>query len=261
MDGLAEKVIIIFGGAGGIGAATAHRLARAGAYVVVGDINETLAQQTASAIEASGGVSRPFHFDIRDRASIDNLVTSTVAEFGGLDGIHNNVADLSIETFGADTNILDLEMDVWSRTLEVNLTGFLLTIKRALPELLKRGGGSIVNTSSHAAGRSPTQPAYGAAKAGVNALTGHVAMAYGAAGIRCNAVIPGVIATEQAKILIERAGMDPAKHYSEVRQNYIRSQRDGRPEDVAAMVALLMSDEGSWINGQCISVDGGFVFA
>jgi len=186
-------------------------------------------------------------------------MTYTITEFGGLDGLHNNVADLRAETFGADTNIVDIDLNVWTRTLEINLTGFLLTMRRAIPELLKRGGGSIVNTSSLAARGAAIQPAYGASKAAVNALTGHVAAAFGRAGIRCNAVVPGAIATERAKSLTAQSGRNIEDFYKEIRARHLRSHRDGRPEDVASMVALLMSDEGAWINGQCINVDGGWI--
>lgn len=257
MEGLAGKVIIVAGGATGIGAAAALRLGRGGALVIIGDVNEHSAEGTAAAITATGGEARHRGFDITDEASVDRLVTYAIAEFGHIDGLYNAVADLRAETFLADTNILDLDLDVWARTLQVNLTGFLLTMRRVLPELLKRGGGSIVNTSSHAAGRSPTQPAYGASKGGVNALTGHVAAAYGRAGIRCNAVVPGIIPTERAKALVEQSGSNVIDHYRQIRESYFLSDRDGKPEDVASMVAMLMSDEGSWINGQCIYVDGG----
>jgi NAD(P)-dependent dehydrogenase (short-subunit alcohol dehydrogenase family) len=261
MDGLTGKVIIVAGGAAGIGAATARRLARAGALVIVADINAHLAALTAESIEASGGVARSYGFDITDADSIDRLVTYAATEFGGLDGLHNNVADLRVETFGADTNILDIDLDVWRRTFEINLTGFLLTMRRAIPELLKRGGGSIVNTSSGAAFLGePIRPAYSASKAGVNALTRHVAAAYGRAGIRCNSIAPGSIATEQAKILLTELVGNSEDRFKEVREKYLRSHRDGKAEDVASMVALLMSEEGSWINGQCINVDGGRVF-
>jgi NAD(P)-dependent dehydrogenase (short-subunit alcohol dehydrogenase family) len=127
--------------------------------------------------------------------------------------------------------------------------------------MLKQGGGAIVNTSSAAAfSAEPIRPAYGASKAGVVALTRHVATAYGRQGIRCNAVAPGAIATEGALANTKQMGSDPYEVFKYVKENLAHSHRDGSPNDIAAVVALMLSDEGSWINGQCFSVDGGWLF-
>lgn len=256
MDGLQDKVIIIAGGALGIGAATARRLARDGAIVVIGDLNEEGAKATAASIVECGGRASAKRFDITDEVSIRALFDYTLDSHGRLDGLHNNAADFkALET---DSNILDIDLDTWDRTFAVDLKGFLLTMRQAIPLMLEQGSGSIVNTSSAAAfSAMPNLPAYAAAKAGVVALTRHVAVAYGRQGIRCNNVAPGAVPTEGATALANAAGAEG--WWDHVRENIAHSKRDGKPEDLAAVVALLMSDEGSWINGQSINVDGGWV--
>jgi NAD(P)-dependent dehydrogenase (short-subunit alcohol dehydrogenase family) len=259
MSGLENKVVIVAGAALGIGAATARKLAKDGAKVVVADLNERDAKLTADSIVAAGGTAKSFAFDITDEASIKHMIAFAVDHFGGLDGLHNNVADVPLCEF--DTDLLTVDLAVWNRTLEVNLTGFLRTMRQAIPQMLKRGGGSIVNTSSAAAfAGEPTRPAYGTSKAGVVALTRHVAAAYGKQGIRCNSVAPGAIATENASAVARKVLGDPSVWFDHVRENIMHSHRDGTPEDIGAMVAFLLSDDAAWINGQCISVDGGWLF-
>lgn len=253
MRGLADKVVVVAGGATGIGAATATRLAQEGASVVVGDVNVARAQETAERIAAEGGQAIAVEFDISHEESVRGLIAAAVERFGGLDGVHCNAADLSEETFGRDTDVVSVDADVWHRTLAVDLTGYFFTARHAVPELLKRGGGAIVNTSSVAAFSGDVQkPAYAVAKAGITALTRHVASRWGKEGVRCNAVAPGLTLSE-AVLSENRPGW---------REQVLaagRSPRLGQPEDTAALVAFLLSDDGSWINGQVYGVDGGFL--
>jgi NAD(P)-dependent dehydrogenase (short-subunit alcohol dehydrogenase family) len=251
MRDLDGKVVVIAGGATGIGAASAHRLAKEGAHVVVGDLNHAGAKDTAESIRGAGGQARAFAFDIADDESTGELIQFAVSEFGGVDGLFNVAADLRSEILGRDTNILDLPIEVWQRTLAVNLTGYLYTMRHALPEILKRGGGAIVNTiSGLVLNGDPQRPAYGASKGGVVTLTLHVASRWGKQGVRCNAVAPGMVLTENS-----------LRNISEVERaaviDKVRSPRLGKPEDIAAMVALLMSEDGEWINGQVLAVNGG----
>lgn len=251
MRDLDDKVVVIAGGATGIGAATARRLASEGARVVVGDVNSDAAEDTAESIRQAGGEARACRFDISDEASSRELVEFAVAQFGGVDGLFNVAADLRDEVLGRDTHLVELPIDVWERTLAVNLTGYLYTMRHALPELLKRGGGAIVNTiSGLILNGDPQRPAYGASKGGVVTLTMHVASRWGKQGVRCNAVAPGMVLTEHSLNSFS----------DEERQailDIVRSPRLGRPEDIAAMVALLMSEDGEWINGQVLAVNGG----
>lgn len=249
MRRLSDKVYIVAGGTSGIGAATAHRLAQEGGTVLVAGLEGDAADKLASRIIQEGGCASGVACDISDEASVKNLVETVVQRFGGLDGIHVNAADM--QTLLHDTDALDVPLEVFDRTLAVNLRGHLLCTRYAIPQLLKRGGGSIVYTSSGAAfyGEA-TRVSYAVSKSGLHALMRHVASRWGKDGIRANAVAPGLVITEQLR---ENFPRDLAE--SVLKQT--RSPRLGRSEDVAAMVAMLMSNDGAWINGQVISVDGG----
>ncbi|MGI5453541.1 SDR family NAD(P)-dependent oxidoreductase [Streptomyces sp. CA-249302] len=251
MRGLKGKRIVIAGGAAGIGAATAERLTEEGALVVIGDRNLDAAHATAELLNDSGGNAVAVEFDLDDESSIGALVDTAVNEFGGIDGLFNVGADLSPQNLGRDTNVLDMDLAVWRRTFEVNLFGYALTCRAVLPHLLAQNSGVIVNTSSTSAWRGdPERPAYGASKAAVNALTRHIASAWGKEGIRCNTLAPSVTMTETAQQQISdemRASIMPL----------YRSPRLGRPTDPAAAAAFLLSDDAEWVNGQAWSVDGG----
>ena len=245
---LAGKVAVIAGG-GGIGGATARLLAEAGAAVVIGDLDAGNAQRIAAGIVERGGQATGMACDISDAAAVAALVKLAVDSFGGLDMMHINAADLSV--IFRDSNAVDVDLEVFDRTLAVNLRGHLLCTRLGLPEMLKRGGGAIVYTTSAAAFIGEAErPCYAMAKAGINALMRHVASRWGRQGIRANCVAPGFVVTENNLKTLPEGFLEQAITHT-------RSTRVGMPEDVAAMVALLLSDEGAWINGQVISVDGG----
>lgn len=254
MSRLAGKVVVIAGGASGIGAATARRVGEEQAKVVVADVDRDGAELTAEGIRAAGGDAQALVFDFADETSVTALFEAAVAAYGGIDGLFNVGADLRPETIGRDSNLLDVPLDVWQRTLEVNLSGYLLTMRQAIPLLLERGGGAIVNTVSGLILRGDRErPSYGASKGALVPLTRHVALRWGKQGIRCNTLAPGVVLTENQLQTIsdeQRAAI----------METLPSPRFGRPEDLAAMAALLLSDEGEWINGQLIAVNGGGAF-
>jgi NAD(P)-dependent dehydrogenase (short-subunit alcohol dehydrogenase family) len=257
MQGLRDRVIVIAGGATGMGAATALRLAREGARVVVGDIELAKAQQTARAIEASGARAVAVEYDQSDEESVANLISSAADHFGSVNGLYANAADLSFETRGRDGDLLAIDVALWERTMRVNLIGFAIAIRSVLPHLCAAGGGSIVCTSADATrSAEPDLPAYTASKAGVNTLVRYVAAHWGKEGIRCNAVSPGLIMSERAHEYIEREG--PAL-LDRIRAS-VKSPRLGQPEDIAGTVAFLLSDDAEWINGQVWSVNGGAYF-
>lgn len=195
LRGLQGKVAVIIGGASGLGAATAVRLGQEGCRVVVGDIASDGAQRTADAIRTNGGNASALPCDLSDPASIKSLFVAARDTFGGVDAVFNVGADMS--TLAADTDVVDIDLDVWDRVMSVNLRGYVSAMKHAIPVMLEGGGGAIVNMSSTAAfqGES-TRPAYATAKAGIGALTRHVASRWGKEAVRCNAVAPGFTATD-----------------------------------------------------------------
>jgi len=251
MRGLAGKVAVVAGGAGRIGTATSVRLAEEGASVVVGDLDGQAAESVAGRIVAAGGRAISVRVDVSDEADVATLMAAAVEAYGGIDALHANAADLSPDTIMGDSDALTVPLELFDHTLSVNLRGHLLCTRHALPHLLERGGGAIVYTSSAAAFvGEPRRPSYAVAKSGLNALARHVASRWGKEGVRANAVAPGLV---MSGALLESAGEDFARRALKDS----RSHRLGTPEDVAAVVALLLSDDGSWINGQVISVDGG----
>ena len=249
MRGLKGKVAVIAGAATGIGKATAIRLGEEGVSLVLGDINVAGLDAVAAQVNEAGGKAVATRCDIADDASVKALVDLAVKTYGVLDFMHANAADLSIIL--SDTNAVDVPLEVFDRTIAVNLRGHLLCTRHAIPEILKRGGGAIVYTSSAASyAGEPERVSYGVSKSGINALMRHVASRWGKEGIRSNAIAPGVVMTENAL-----ANM-PAEMQTAILAMG-RSPRLGHSEDIAAMVALLFSDDGEWINGQVVSVDGG----
>ena len=250
---LSGKVAIVTGGASGIGRATVHALARAGAAVVVADRNLEGASRVAKEVSDEGGRAVGQGCDVSDEDSVRGMIEAAVDSYGGLDILHNNAAASDPALMGRDGAITDMDVDVWDASMAVNLRGPMLGCKHGIPELLKRGGGAIINTSS-ASGLvgDLARPAYGSSKAGVDSLTRYVATQYGKQGIRCNAIAPGVIATPalEANITARQLEIYKASHLT---------ARLGRPEDIAGMVVFLASDDGSYVTGQILSVDGGLL--
>lgn len=252
LRGLAEKVAVVVGGATGLGAATAARLGEEGCRVVVGDIAIDAAQQTVAGIVAAGGTATHVAFDLSDPDSVANLIDITAGTYGGVDLLFNVGADMS--TIGADTDVVAIDFGVWDRVMAVSLRGYVAALKYTIPRMLARGGGAIVNMSSAAAFQGePARPAYATAKAGIGALTRHVASRWGKEGIRCNAVAPGFTATDA----IRSAPQWPDLQAAALKR--IRGTRVGDPDDIASLVAFLLSEEGAWINGQVINIDGGTI--
>jgi NAD(P)-dependent dehydrogenase (short-subunit alcohol dehydrogenase family) len=251
MKRLEAKTVVLFGGAGGIGTACSIRAGTEGANVVVGSLHSQNAETVAAEIVGKGGQAIGLGVDIRSEDSIAEVVEAAVRTFGAIDAVHVNAADMSPETVGKDTDAASIELDVFDRSVATNLRGYLACTQHVLPHLLERGGGSIVYTSSAAAFvGEPERPAYAITKGGVTSLVWHVASKWGRDGIRANAVAPGPTVSAAVE-----EQLPPG--YRETMLASIRSRRLGRPDDIAAMVVLLLSPEGEWINGQVISVDGG----
>jgi NAD(P)-dependent dehydrogenase (short-subunit alcohol dehydrogenase family) len=253
MKNLCGKAILVCGGASGIGAATARRLSAEGASVGIGDCNLVAAESLAAELTTSGGHAVAWYYDQADEATINILVETAVRHFGRLDGLFANVADL--QAVLVDGDILSNGSALWERTLRVNVTGTALLLRAALPQMLQQGSGALVLTSSDAAVVGEGErPAYAASKAGVNALCRHVASKWGRQGIRCNAVSPGFVLTEQMDANMSQEMKDWMLKGA-------RSTRHGVPQDIASAVAFLLSDDAEWVNGQTWRVNGGVSYA
>src|SRR6202046_124524 len=251
MDRLIDKVAIVTGGGGGIGGATARALAREGASVFVVDINEEAAARTQEGITAAGDNAIAWRADLSDEAQVVATVAAAVSNFGRLDVLHNNAALTDSDFLSRDTAVTDLALDVWERTMEVNLRSQMLTCKHGVPEMVRGGGGSIINMSSGASLKGDrTRTAYGVSKAGVNALTMYVARSHGKQGIRVNTILPGLIITDAVRAHLDEkmvAGLGKA----------VLTPSVGQPEDIADVVGFLASDRSRYLRGQVIAVDGG----
>ena len=245
---LKGKVIVV-AGAGGIGNELARRYAGEGAAVVLGDINGAAATATAAEIVDAGGNAVGTKLDGAEDASVKAAVDIAVARFGGLDGFHANFA--SFRDAESGENVTGLPLEFYDDVMRVNARGFLLCTRHAVPAMLARGGGSIVYTGSAAAYLGETvRVAYAMSKAATHALMRHVANRFGPDGIRANVIAPGVITHPRFEEVMPPEVKEAFKAQTPLR-------RLGSPRDIAAMGAFLMSDEGSYITGQVISVDGG----
>jgi NAD(P)-dependent dehydrogenase (short-subunit alcohol dehydrogenase family) len=245
------KVALVTGAGGGIGAACALALAREGAAVAVADIDLGTAERQVSAIEAQGGRAIALRVDLGDEASVLAMVEATASRLGGLDILHNNAADTRLSST-CDRPVATVHTEVWDAILRTNLRGTMIALRAAIPHLRRRGGGAIVNTSSNAAlAGALSHSAYSASKAAINSLTQSVATQHGKEGIRCNAISPGLIVTPSTKDSYAASGV------GEIMLRHHLTPRLGRPEDIAAAVVFLASDEAAFITGQVICVDGG----
>ncbi len=246
------KVAIVTGGAGAIGRATALRLASEGASVTVADLDVGRAEEVAAEITAAGGTARAEAVNVAVPTDVLRMVGATVDAYGGLDVLHNNAAAISLNQF--DQDVVTMELATWEKVLAVNLTGPMLGCRFAIPAMIARGGGAIVNTASAAAFYGSTSlAAYGTSKAGVVALTRYVATAYGDRNIRCNAIAPGVVVAKDSQEALGGPMGDTLRRYT---KSHLVG-RLGYPEEIAAAVAYLASDEAAFVTGECLRVDGG----
>ena len=248
MGELDGKVAMVTGAAAGIGRATALRLAAEGARLGVADLDEERGAALLAEVEAAGSEAVFVRTDVSDEAQVDELVARTVERFGRLDiGVNN----AGIE--GETAAIADQTTETWQRVMAVNATGVFLCMRAQIPHLLAAGGGSIVNISSVAglqgfAGSTP----YVASKHAVIGMTKVAALDYATAGIRVNAICPGVIATDMiTRVLDEHPEMEPMLTGMEP------VGRLGRPDEIADAVVWLCSDRSSFVTGHPLVVDGG----
>ncbi|MFJ4770956.1 SDR family NAD(P)-dependent oxidoreductase [Streptomyces uncialis] len=249
---LRNKVALVTGGGSGIGRATALVLAERGASVVVADINAEAAKEVAADLAARGLEAVSVAADVSDEEQIRRMTATAVTAYGGLDILHNNAALLSPDVLARDRSITEIDGELFARVLRVNVLGYTLSAKHAIPHMLARGGGVIVNTSSAAGIQAElVRPMYGTSKAAILGLTRSIATQYGKQGIRAVGVAPGVVLTPALS-----DNLTPEQQLGLTRHTL--TPRVGTPEDIAYLVAFLASDEAGYITGTTISVDGGF---
>lgn len=243
---LADKVAIVTGGGSGIGAASAIRFAEEGARVLVADIRQHKADQTAAAAIDLGAEVATCAVDVADEASVRNMVTTCVEAFGRLDVLFNNAGTLRPGTAE------ELSVEDWDFVMGVNVRSVFLGAKYAVPEMRQSGGGSIINTASisglHGDGGAVV---YAASKGAVINLTRALSTDFAPIGIRVNAICPGTIETPP----VRRMMADPA--VLEANNQAHSLGRIGQPEEIANTALWLASDESSFVSGEHIVVDGG----
>jgi 3-oxoacyl-[acyl-carrier protein] reductase len=245
------RVALVTGGARGIGAATAERLAEDGAAIAIADLDGAGAQATAERIAAQHGVKAiGLKADVAAAAEVDAMVEEIALRLGSLDILINNAGILR------DNLIYKMSEDDWDMVATVHLKGAFLCARAAQREMVKRGWGRIVNLSSTSALGNRGQTNYSTAKAGLQGMAKTLAVELGRYGITANAVAPGFIDTEMTRATAVRMGRDPEEWKNEVAQQ-IPVRRAGVPRDIANVIAFLCSDEASFVSGQVIYVAGG----
>ncbi|MEG2339068.1 MAG: SDR family NAD(P)-dependent oxidoreductase [Clostridium sp.] len=249
MKKLENKVALVTSSTKGIGLASAEILADNGALVYIAARSEELAKEVIKGIEDKGGKAKFVHFDAMDDASMEAMVDTVVENEGKIDILVNNYGGTDVRV---DKDLVNGDTTAFFEILNRNVKSVYLTSKRAIPHMIKNGGGSIVNISS-IGGVVPdlSRIAYTTSKAAVNSLTKNVALQYGKVGVRCNAVLPGLIGTKAA-----------LEHMTEeFRTSFLRHvplNRIGQPDDIAKAVLFYASDDSSFITGQIQEVSGGF---
>jgi len=247
-----NKVALVTGAASGLGLATAKAFAASGASVVLADRNEQKVQTAAKELSAEGCKTLAVTCDVSDDAQVEVMVKKTVAQFGRLDAAYNNAG---IQNVLAET--ADSPRDDYDRVMGVNLRGVWSSMKFELQVMRQQGSGAIVNCSSLGGLVGGNQRGtYHAAKHGVIGFTKSAALEYATRGIRVNDVCPGLIRTPMSDKMEAEGQGDALKSMLE---HFVPMKREGRAEEIANTVLFLCSDAASYITGQSISVDGGFV--
>jgi len=248
---LKDKVALITGAGSGIGRASAIRFAQEGAKLMVADVRAESASNTAAEIERAGGVAKSVSVDVRVGAEVERMVNETVSALGRLDILFNNAGVF------VPKNVVNTSEEEWDWVVDVCLKGVFFGCKYAIPQMIKQGGGVIVNTASGAGIKGvPDLAAYQAAKGGVVIMSKGIALDFARDKIRCVSICPGVIETPIAENCnVVSAGA--SQLVWERTTNMHPLGRNGKPEEVAALAAFLASDEAGFITGVAVPIDGG----
>ena len=247
MNTLIDKVALITGSGSGIGRSAAILFSQAGAKISVADVNAEHGTETVNLIEANGGQAIFVECDVSKPEHVKNMISTTVKAFGGLNILYNNAGGSTM----MDGRVTEAPDEEFWRVIGLDLYGTFLGCKYAIPELIKAGGGSVINMSSNQALMGiPGRVCYTAAKGGIASMTRAMAVEYGGHKIRVNAIAPSVTLTERVKKLLEQS--------TEIQKQAERHLVGlAEPEDVANLALYLASDQSALITGQVISVDSG----
>jgi NAD(P)-dependent dehydrogenase (short-subunit alcohol dehydrogenase family) len=240
------KVALITGAGSGMGREATHAFVREGAQVVAVDVNPAGVHETVASLQ---GKAVAVTADVTRESDVAVCVKTTVDHFGKLDVLYNNAGIFD----AADESVLTTTDAIWDRTMAINVKGLAFCCKHGIPELIKAGGGSVINIASFVAlvGCTVPQDAYTASKGAVIALTKSLAVQFGPMGVRSNAICPGPIETPLMRDLLKD------ENKKRVRLNRIPMGRFGHADDVVSLAIYLASDESSWTNGAALVVDGG----
>ncbi len=250
MTRLQGKVAVVTGAAQGIGAATARRLAEEGASVAVLDLTEERAKETAEAIRAAGGTALALGADVSNAEEADAAIDRVAAELGRIDILVNNAG------VTRDNLVYKMSEEDWDTVLTVNLKSVFLMSRAAQRHMVPAKSGKIVNLSSVSALGNRGQANYSAAKAGVQGITATLAAELGPYNINVNAVAPGYVATAMTAATAQRLGVSP-EDAQQAAASQIPLRRVAKPEDIAAVIAFLVSDDAGYVTGQTLYVNGG----
>ncbi len=254
---LKDKVIIVTGGASGMGRSTARHCAELGASVVVADRDADGARAVAEGIVAAGGSAIAHAVDLTAEDEVSGLVDAAIKKFGRVSALHNNAYAVHP---GAATDLVNTSLEAWDWTIRTCLTSQFLCCRAVIPPMLDNGGGSIINVSSgNGFAGSTTAAAYGAAKAGVAVLTKYIATQYGKRGIRCNTIVPGWTIGGTAWMRPEAEMTDADRGLLDAALADVCLDRLAVADDIAPLVAFLASDRAAYLQAATIEVNGGLL--
>jgi NAD(P)-dependent dehydrogenase (short-subunit alcohol dehydrogenase family) len=249
---LAGKVAFITGAGSGIARAAAGIFAREGASVAIAEIKDDIGRSCEQAVKAAGGEATFIHTDVTKEDSVRESIAATVKRYGGLHVLYNCAGGSIVQ----DTVVTEVDMSVWNHTISFDLLGCFLCSRHGIPQLIKSGGGSVINMSSVAAlmGFTPAH-VYVAAKGGIISLTKALACDYAEQRVRINAICPGAVMTDRVRTRVEPGARAVSSKFNEKLKGHPFAV--GQPEDIANIALFLASDESRMITGAIIAADGG----